>query len=282
MACIERNKADEAGYNEYYKDNLSPFAVVQSPEQYISVYEEQNIAPYWKGGCSKGYVRGEAVKGLVNKAAVRGKNFADITVLDAGFGQGELSVYLACRGFSVVGVDISAEAKVCADMLASTVGVSNRVSFLAESLEATSIPDNSIDYVIGHASLHHFIKYEKVPEEFKRIMKPAAEGFFADSFGENKLYHLFHDKAKMERLGDVTLTKSLIESYFKDFEITLTPTDWFVMFDKAYKKFLPRGSDPFIRRLSLGHFWLDRRIPHQSRLALYLSGSVLTKIKKTS
>ena len=63
------------------------------------------------------------------------------------------------------------------------VGVSDKCDFRAESLEKISINDSSINYIIGHASLHHFIKYEAVPNEFRRVMKNEAKGFFADSFG---------------------------------------------------------------------------------------------------
>ena len=40
----------------------------------------------------------------------RGISRSELTVLDAGSGQGELSVYLACKGFKVIAVDISTEA----------------------------------------------------------------------------------------------------------------------------------------------------------------------------
>ena len=59
---------------------------------------------------------------------------SDVIILDAGSGQGELSVYLACLGFNVIGVDISVVAKACGEYLASNVGVENNCTFLAESL----------------------------------------------------------------------------------------------------------------------------------------------------
>ena len=201
-------------------------------------------------------------------------------ILDAGSGQGELSVYLACLGFNVIGVDISSEAKACGEHLASSVGVENNCSFHVESLENISIGDSSVDYVIGHASLHHFIKYNGVPRELKRVLKKGGKGYFADAFGENKLYHIFHDKEKMERLGDVTLTKELIELYFSDFDVKIIPTDWFVMLDKLYQKLLPNSFMPLIKTLSYSHNWIDRKIPTSSRISLFLSGSVLTEITK--
>ncbi len=179
----------------------------------------------------------------------------------------------------MIGVDISESARTCAEELAKRLNVASNCTFLAENLEQLSVEDNSVDFIIGHGALHHFIKYNGVPAEFLRIMKVNAEGFFADAFGENKFYHLFHDKEKMERLGDVSLSKQLVSDYFSDFEVKLLPVDWFVMLDKLYQKILPKPFNPAIRKLSKLHFHLDRKMP-ETRLTLYLSGSVLTSIRK--
>lgn len=280
MIQVNNEKTDRAGYNDYYNENLSDLAKLDDCDNYIKQYESTRIGPFFKSGHSKGYVRGEAVRRLLAHADQSGQPRSDITILDAGSGQGELSVYLACKGFNVIGIDISSEAKACADHLASKVGADNRCTFYAESLEDIPVEDASIDYVIGHASLHHFIKYDKVPSQFLRVMKDNAKGYFSDSFGENKIYHIFHNKEKMDRLGDVTLTRNLIESYFSNFELRLTPTDWFVMLDKIYIKILPSAFAPIIKKLSALHFWLDRLIPETSRISLFLSGAVLTEIQK--
>lgn len=280
MKIINAEKTDQEGYNVHYKDNLSSLASFENASDYRIAYESTRIGPFYKSGNTKGYVRGQALKFLLDAARESGTPFDEITVLDAGSGQGELSVYLASCGLRVIGVDISVEAKACSELLADRIGVADRCTFLAESLETTSIDDLSIDYVIGHASLHHFIKYSGVPMELNRVMKVGAKGYFADSFGENRLYHIFHNKELMQRLGDVTLTKNLIEAYFKDFDLKLTPTDWFVMLDKIYLKLLPGKANSIVKRLSTIHYKIDRLLPPSSRVALYMSGSVLTEIKK--
>lgn len=280
MGSVSADKTDRAGYDDQYKDNVSGLNGISDRDTYIATYDAKRIGPYYTSGVTKGYVRGEAVKRLIADADRRRVPRSDIVVLDAGSGQGELSVYLACVGFKVFAVDISSEAKACGESMASKIGVLDECTFLAESLEKVSIPDVSVDYVIGHASLHHFIKYEGVPGEFLRVMKDNARGYFADAFGENRLFHIFHDKEKMRRLGDVSLTKKLVDSYFSDFDVTTTPTDWFVMLDKLYLKVLPKDFIPIIRKLSRIHNWLDRRMPDSSRIALSLSGSVLTEIRK--
>ena len=253
----EQCTVDKAGYNEFYKGSTPHYPGDET-------YQKNQLRPFFHGGTTKGYVRGLATSMLLAKAK------AGDTVLDAGSGTGKLSIFLANKGLNVIGVDISEEGCSVARRLAAEVGT--ECKFLAESLENMSIEDGSIDYIIGHGALHHFIKYE-VPPEFKRVMKPGGEGFFADSFGENIVFRLFHDKAQMERLGDVSLSRQLIYDYFKEFEVDIIPTDWFVMLDKLYLKFLPAK---IVRQVSRLHFFLDRKIP----LPLRLSGSIVTVIKK--
>ncbi len=280
MANVTNKKTDRASYDKVYAGSTSNLSRVENISEYIDAYQSSNIGPYYKTGNTKGFVRGESIKYLIASAESRDIPRNDICVLDAGSGRGELSVYLACLGFNVTGVDISSEAKACGENLASSVGVENNCKFLAESLENITIEDSSIDYVIGHASLHHFIKYSGVPHEFKRVLKREGKGYFADAFGENKLYHIFHDKEKMERLGDVTLTKNLLEDYFSDFKLNITPTDWFTMLDKLYLKVLPKTYSSIVKNISALHYWLDRKIPAKTRMSLFFSGAVLTEITK--
>ncbi len=277
---LSNKKTDKEGYNEFYRNKTSRLLQeCDNPDNYIRIFERSGLSPFCNGGNTKGYVRGLAVRKLLEASRSTGIPRNEITILDAGCGLGELSVYLACEGFNVVGVDISIEACQSATALSKQVGVSKNCSFLTESLEDLSMADSSIDFVVGHAALHHFIKYD-VPKEFHRIMRKGAKGFFADSFGENPVYHFFHNKEEMERLGDVILSKKLINSYFQCFKVELIPTDWFVMLDKLYLKVLPKKLVDYARQLSKVHFWLDRRVPSSNRISIFLSGTVMTIITK--
>lgn len=276
----EYKKVDKDSYNIFYKGQVSELIKLSCIDEYEKVYKIKHLSPFYKGGSEKGYVRGLSFRKLLESAKKKNIPFDQITVLDAGCGRGELSVYLAIKGFNVIGIDISSEACKDAGQLAERMKVAAQCTFLSESLEELSIPGQSIDFIVGYAALHHFIKYKRVPKEFDRILKKNGSAFFADSFGENRTYHLFHYKEKMKRLGDVILTKRLIVDYFKDYDLELYPTDWFTMLDKLYMKLFPKKAELFIRKVSIIHFYLDRLIPAGTRLSLFLSGAVMTSIKK--
>lgn len=279
MATLSNAKTDKQGYDQLYRGKLSRLAASGSQQAYIENYERSSLTPFHAGGRTKGYARGLVAQKLLH--AVRHKRLApaNTSVLDAGCGQGELSVYLGCKGFNVVGVDISEAGCAAATELARRIGVSDKCRFLAQSLEQVSIETGEIDFIVGFAALHHFIKYESVPSEFRRVMKEGGEGFFADSYGENRAYHLFHNKERMKRLGDVTLTKDLITDYFDGFEVELIPTDWFTMLDKLYLRLFPKKWGRAAKRISRYSFELDRQIPASSRLSLALSGTVVTIVR---
>jgi ubiquinone/menaquinone biosynthesis C-methylase UbiE len=275
---------DRSAHDSLYRGTVSPLAAAGSIEAYCAAYERTHLSPYWTGGRTKGFVAGMAARALLTSAERVGLPPERLLVLDAACGQGELSVYLACRGFHVVGVDISREGCEAAARLARQLGVGTseggRCRFIAASLENLPLPGGSVDFVIGHAALHHFIKYAGVSAEFARVLKGEAMGFFADSFGENPLFRVFHDRARMTRLGDVPLTAAMIRAFFSQFAVDLVPADWFTMLDKLYERISGRRFRKLRRRLSRLHFGLDRLVPTQSRLALACSGSVMTVIRR--
>ena len=239
---------DKTGFDQYYKTKGSGLEGITDPLKYISAFEAR-CQPFYKGGRLKGYAQGQAIQQLLSRCEALGIKPEDATVVDTGYGRGALSIYLACKGFNVIGVDISETAKDRATEFARQLHLGDRCQFLAENLEHTSIQDGSVDFIFGFGALHHFIKYPGVPAEFRRIMKSGAEAFFVDAFGENRLFHVFHDKESMEKLGDVILNRKLVYDYFPEFEVTITPTDWFTMLDKLWLKVLPRSSG-----VGLGNF----------------------------
>ncbi|MGH2537657.1 MAG: class I SAM-dependent methyltransferase [Candidatus Promineifilaceae bacterium] len=276
----QADKPDLSGHNALYAAGAGRLAGATDKAAFTRAYEREHMAPFHAGGSTKGYVRGLATRRLLADAARSGRRLAELRVLETGSGRGELALYLAGRGFQVIGVDLSQVGCRAAGQLAERLELASQCRFVAADLAHLPLAAGSVDFVIGHAALHHFIKYPGVPAELERVMRPGASGCFADAFGQNRLYHLFHDRARMARLGDVSLTAAMIGRYFAAFGLELRPTDWFVMLDKLYLRLAPASFEPFLRRLSRLHFWLDRRLPAGRRPLLALSGSVLTVIHK--
>jgi ubiquinone/menaquinone biosynthesis C-methylase UbiE len=195
MSASETKKTDKQGYNDHYRGRN--FELAPTKEAYVRKFEK-SLQPLYLGGWTKGYVRKVATDLLFQEIRTSLKQGNQVTVLDAGCGLGQLAIYLACNGCNVVGIDISEEGCAVARSAAEDLNLTDNCTFHAVSLEDIPLPDSSVDYIIGHASLHHFIKYEAVPSEFFRILKPNGQGVFADAFGENPVYKIFHNRKKME------------------------------------------------------------------------------------
>lgn len=271
---------DKSGYDDEYGSRFTSWsAQARSREEYVERYELQSLTPFCSGGWHlSGYGRGIAVRLLIRLSGRVGPP-EELAILDAGCGEGGLSTYLACKGYNVIGVDISTVG--CQHALA----LSNKFSLhncriLNASLGSMSLDDNSIDFIIGLGTLHHFIKDPDVPAEFNRIMKKNAVGVFWDPFGENLAYRVFHDREKMRRLGDTPMTKRIISRYFNPFDMQIYPISWVAMMDKLLIRLIGWKAKKSVRKMSKVHHSLDRRIPMSSRLALWLSGQVITIIKK--
>lgn len=279
MPSGEEPNVDRQGHDELYSSLEYPLFQATNLEDFRSRFESRVIAPFCEGGGTKGYVRGTALRSLLGYMNSRPHADRPARILDAGCGVGELTVYLASEGFEAVGLDVSSVAVQMGQRLARRLGIKGECAFIQGSLEQIPLPGNSIDGVIGFASLHHFIKYAGVPEELQRVVRPGGEAYFADSFGENPLYRVFHDREAMHRLGDVVLTRKKVLRYFSGCEVEMWPTDWFVMLDKLYGRILKGRALGLVRKISRVHYALDRKIPAARRLSLALSGSVMTKVR---
>lgn len=113
---------------------------------------------------------------------------AGLTVLDAGCGDGWLSVIIAKRGAArVEAFDISEEGVRAARQRAEVNGVAEQCRFTAGSFYEIPLPDRSVDVVIGQSILHHLRYKQAAADELFRVMKPGARAIFAEPFG-NKLW----------------------------------------------------------------------------------------------
>jgi SAM-dependent methyltransferase len=279
----ELGVGERDSYNRLYASNSGTGEIADLASLQRS-FIRTDLSPFKAGGATKGLARGLALRKMLADIGLRRQDIAALRVLDAGCGRGSLSLFLASLGVGrVFSVDLSDVAIGLLQERAARLGVADRITAHAGSLEDIPIEDGGIDLIIGFASLHHFIKYPPVARELERVLAPAGRAYFADSFGENRLYRVFHDRERMHALGDVILTRHRIRDFFgPGLDITLFPVDWFAMLDKLYLKVLPRSCRPLTRRLGSLHYALDRAIPMATTLALSLSGSLVTQAEKGS
>lgn len=93
-------------------------------------------------------------------------------VLDAGCGEGALSVLMAKRGAVVTGCDISEPNIVESQKYAQKAGV--QATFLVADGEALPFPDASFDLVVSSHVLEHLPHFEKGLDEVLRVTKKRA------------------------------------------------------------------------------------------------------------
>jgi 2-polyprenyl-3-methyl-5-hydroxy-6-metoxy-1,4-benzoquinol methylase len=107
-------------------------------------------------------------------AAVANQVPAGATVLDAGCGEGTLSVLLAKRGCIVTGVDLSEPNIAAAKAYAQAEGVADRVTFLVGDAEHLPVQDKSFDYVVSSHVLEHLPEFSQGVREIARIARVGA------------------------------------------------------------------------------------------------------------
>ncbi len=258
---------DETGYNAHYKGTGLPLDC-DSPDSYQQEFERRFLTPFAEGGWT---VSGHASKAAFGELA----RSNPLKILDAGSGKGELSVYLACLGHEVTGIEISQSGVDIANRLAQQVGV--QVTFVVGSLAAIPAEDNTYDVIVGRNTLHHFVKYP-CADELARVAKPGALGIFVDPWGENRIKNLFQNKEQMEKLGDTLLTLPVVKGYFGNAEVT--PVTWFGLIDKALiRLFGWKGrAARMARALAKLTQWVDNKMP-ANRATLWLAGHAVTRVR---
>ncbi len=92
-------------------------------------------------------------------------------VLDAGCGEGILSVLLAKKGCTVVGVDLSEPNVASSKAYAQSQGVADCTSFQIADMEKLPFADGAFDYVVSSHVLEHVPDFQQGAQELKRVAK---------------------------------------------------------------------------------------------------------------
>jgi ubiquinone/menaquinone biosynthesis C-methylase UbiE len=119
---------------------------------------------------------------------------AGATVLDAGCGEGMLSVMLAQKGCIVTGYDISEpNIDACKDY-AQEEGVGEKITFLVGDIEHLPVPDKSFDYVVSSHVLEHIPDFVQGVRELNRVASKGAIAAIPTCLNPCAMVLLGHDK----------------------------------------------------------------------------------------
>jgi SAM-dependent methyltransferase len=141
-----------------------------------------------------------AVTALENQHIL--EEFGDVKgkrVLDYGCGAAEGGVFLAKRGATVVGVDVSANMLAKARRLAAH----HDVQIETRRVEGDRIPadDEEFDLIYGNGVLHH-VPHDTAIPELARILKHYGKGCFIEPLPYNPLIKAYRKIAKEVRTPD--------------------------------------------------------------------------------
>lgn len=95
------------------------------------------------------------------------------TILDVGCGTGQLTLALAGKGFTVIGVDISGK---MIDIASSKIKKGMKVSFRVGDARRLDFKDNTFDATIASKLFQHIRDWQGAIEEILRVTKPG--GYF--------------------------------------------------------------------------------------------------------
>lgn len=150
----------------------------------------------------------DIVSGAVNNSAA---------VLEVAPGPGYLAIELARRGFSVTGVEISADFVEIEKRNVKEAGVS--VDFKQGNAAALPLPDNTFDFIICSAAFKNFSKPLQALMEMYRVLKPDGTALILD---------MNHDATSEDIANEIK------KSNMKGFD------RWFVKL--SFKTFLKNGA----------------------------------------
>jgi len=164
-------------------------------------------------------------------------------LLDYGCSLGEESIFWAKKGAIVTGIDISSEAIKKAEI--SARNKCQKIKFLVDNAEHTSLSNKSFDLIIGRSILHH-LDLRSSYTELSRLIKSDGKVVFLEPLGHNPLINLFRrftPKLRTEdehpfKMSDFSLLHEYFNNvdlkYFNFFTISLVPFRNLFFFSALY------------------------------------------------
>jgi ubiquinone/menaquinone biosynthesis C-methylase UbiE len=108
-------------------------------------------------------------------------------VLDAGCGQGDMTLHLLASGAMVTSLDVSSGMiEVVRARVRRMVGDCRGFTAVAGPLEHSGLPDASFDLILGKFILHH-IDVPEAAAEIKRLLRPGGRAIFIENGADNRL-----------------------------------------------------------------------------------------------
>jgi ubiquinone/menaquinone biosynthesis C-methylase UbiE len=111
-------------------------------------------------------------------------------VLEVGCGEGWSTLEYARRGAAVYPFDISPESVRNLMREITATGAAKQVSPAVMAAECLGYPDDTFDFVLGVAILHH-TDLQYVSQEVERVLKPGGRALFIEPLAHNWLLQLF-------------------------------------------------------------------------------------------
>jgi ubiquinone/menaquinone biosynthesis C-methylase UbiE len=121
-------------------------------------------------------------------------------ILEYGCGPGSYAFFLAERGATVTGIDISPVAIEQAREHAKHENI-DRIEFRIMDAEKLEFPDGSFDLVCGTGILHH-LDLDKAFSEIARVLRPDGSAIFIEPLGHNPLVNLYRKRTPDLRTAD--------------------------------------------------------------------------------
>jgi SAM-dependent methyltransferase len=168
-------------------------------------------------------------------------------ILDAGCGQGDLTLHLLQQGAAVTALDVSPGmidvVRRRAQLLPDRVG---ELVTVAAPLEHSDLPDAAFDLLLGKFILHHIDIGSGAPE-LRRVLRPGGRAIFIENAGDNPLLRFARDRLAgrfgIPRLGtedEHPLTSSDIDDLRRTFTRVTAhyPVfEFLVIFDRQVLRF---------------------------------------------